>query len=82
MNQPGWWSLFQFSANFAPALNISVFAAMAPKAQEVDNKERAMCVNTPLSHKMNNKYICDLQIVDIYQNIRPGRAIVLRKLLS
>ena len=30
-----------------------------------------MCVNTPLSHKMNNKYICDLQIVDIYQNIRP-----------
>ena len=30
-----------------------------------------VCVNTPLSHYMNNKYICDLQIVDIYQNIRP-----------
>ena len=45
-------------------------------------RSHAMCVNILLSHYMNNKYICDLQIVDIYQNIRPGRAIVLRKLLS
>ena len=28
-------------------------------------------INTTLSHNMNNDYICDLQIVDIYQNIRP-----------
>ena len=35
-------------------------------------ESHTMCVFIHTStHHMNNEYICDLQIVDIYQNIRP-----------